>query len=374
MRYRGVARVDRKTKNLLTRLRPGEIAVVDHEDIDVVACESLATAGARAVVNARKSVSGRYPNPGPLVLCRAGVYVIDDVGPHIMDLVRDGDVIELQGNAVLRQGKVVGMGRVQTLASLEREIGKARHGLSRELDAFVSNTIEHARQEKSAILGDHPFPPLRTRIAGRHALVVVRGRDYREDLRAIRSYIEEVRPVLIAVDGAADALVEIGFSPDIIVGDMDSVSDEALRRGSEIVVHAYPDGRAPGLERIKRMGLDAAVCPIPGTSEDLAMLLAHENGAELIVAVGAHSSLEDFLDKGRPGMASTFLTRLKVGSALVDAKGVSKLYKGRMRTGYIVLLVVAALVPLTLAAVQSDMARQILRLVIIRLKLDMGLF
>jgi len=302
------------------------------------------------------------------------VYVIDDVGPHIMDLVRDGDVIELQGNAVLRQGKVVGMGRVQTLASLEREIGKARHGLSRELDAFVSNTIEHARQEKSAILGDHPFPPLRTRIAGRHALVVVRGRDYREDLRAIRSYIEEVRPVLIAVDGAADALVEIGFSPDIIVGDMDSVSDEALRRGSEIVVHAYPDGRAPGLERIKRMGLDAAVCPIPGTSEDLAMLLAHENGAELIVAVGAHSSLEDFLDKGRPGMASTFLTRLKVGSALVDAKGVSKLYKGRMRTGYIVLLVVAALVPLTLAAVQSDMARQILRLVIIRLKLDMGLF
>lgn len=373
MRYRGVARVDRKTKNLLPRLRPGEIAVVDHEDIDLVACESLVSAGVRAVVNARKSISGRYPNPGPLTLCRAGIYVLDEIGPQVMDLVRDGDVIELEGNAIIRCGEVVSTGRVQTLASLERELGRARQGFARELDAFASNTIEYARREKSAILGNLPFPPLRTRISGRHALVVVRGRDYREDLRAIRSYIEEVRPALVAVDGAADALLEIGFSPDIIVGDMDSVSDEALRRGNELVVHAYPDGRAPGLERVRRLGLDAIVCPAPGTSEDLAMLLAYENGAELIVAVGAHTSVEEFLDKGRPGMASTFLTRLKVGSLLVDAKGVSKLYRGRMRTGYLVLLIIAALVPLALAAAESDIAKQILRLVVIRLKLDMGL-
>ncbi|MCR4402171.1 MAG: putative cytokinetic ring protein SteA [Firmicutes bacterium] len=373
MRCKGVARVDRRTKNLLARLRPGDIAVVDHEDIDVVACESLVAAGVRAVVNARRSMSGRYPNPGPISLCRAGVYIVDEVGREVLDLVRDGDLIELEGNSVVRDGTVVSQGRIQTLASLERELGRARKELARELDAFVSNTIEYARREKSAILGGLAFPPLRTRLVGRHALVVVRGRDYKEDLRAIRSYIEEVRPAIIAVDGAADALLEMGFFPDVIVGDMDSVSDDALRRGSELVVHAYSDGRAPGLDRIKRLGLEAAVCPVPGTSEDLGMLLAYENGAELIVAVGTHTSVEDFLDKGRPGMASTFLTRLKLGSLLVDAKGVSKLYTGRVRVGYVILLVIAALVPLALAGAESDMVRQILRLLLIRLRLDVGL-
>lgn len=373
MRYRGVARVDRRTKNLLARLRPGDIAVIDHEDIDLVACESLVGAGARAVVNASRSISGRYPNPGPLRLCRAGLYVLDEVGARVMDVLRDGDLIELEGNAIKRRGEVVGTGRVQTLASIERELGRARDGLARELDAFVSNTIEYARREKAAILGDLSLPPLRTRIAERHVLVVVRGRDYKDDLRAIASYIEEVRPVLIAVDGAADALLELGFAPDIVVGDMDSVSDDALRHGCELVVHAYPDGRAPGMERVRRLGLEAATCPAPGMSEDLAMLLAYENGAELIVAVGAHSSVEEFLDKGRPGMASTFLTRLKVGSLLVDAKGVSKLYRGRMRGGYLVLLIIAALVPLAVAAAASDLARQILRLVVMRLKLALGL-
>ena len=373
MRYRGVARVDRRTKNLLARLRPGDIAVIDHEDIDLVACESLVGAGARAVVNASRSISGRYPNPGPLRLCRAGLYVLDEVGARVMDVLRDGDLIELEGNAIKRRGEVVGTGRVQTLASIERELGRARDGLARELDAFVSNTIEYARREKAAILGDLSLPPLRTRIAERHVLVVVRGRDYKDDLRAIASYIEEVRPVLIAVDGAADALLELGFAPDIVVGDMDSVSDDALRHGCELVVHAYPDGRAPGMERVRRLGLEAATCPAPGMSEDLAMLLAYENGAELIVAVGAHSSVEEFLDKGRPGMASTFLTRLKVGSLLVDAKGVSKLYRGQMRGGYLVLLIIAALVPLAVAAAASDLARQILRLVVMRLKLALGL-
>ncbi|MGE5586490.1 MAG: putative cytokinetic ring protein SteA [Bacillota bacterium] len=373
MRCKGVARVDRRTKSLLQRLRPGEIAVIDHEDIDLVACESLISAGVRAVVNARKSISGRYPNPGPVRLCRAGVYLLDGVGPRVVDLIGDGDIIEIYGNVVTRCGETVATGCVQTVPSLEREFERARAGLVHELDAFVSNTIEYVRREKSAILGDLGLPPLRTTLSGRHALVVVRGRDYREDLRAIVSYIEDVRPALIAVDGAADALLEMGFRPDIIVGDMDSVSDGALRRGRELVVHAYPDGRSPGLERVRRLGLDAIVCPAPGTSEDLAMLLAQENGAELIVAVGAHSSVEEFLDKGRPGMASTFLTRLKVGSLLVDAKGVSKLYRGGMKTGYLVLLTIAALVPLALAAAESDLARQIVRLVVMRLKLAMGM-
>lgn len=373
MRIKAVARVDRRTKNLLARIRPGEIAIVDHEDIDQVACDSLASAGARAVVNARSSMSGRYPNPGPLRLCSAGVYVLDRVGSQVLDLVQDGDVVELCQNIVRKSGKVVGVGDVQTLASLDQQLTRARKAVARELDAFVSNTIELARREKAAILRDLCLPPLRTNFSGKHTLVAVRGRDYKDDLRAVESYIEEERPVLIAVDGAADALIELGFHPDIIVGDMDSVSDSALKCGSELVVHAYPDGQSPGLQRIRGLGLEAVVCSVPGTSEDLALLLAHEKGAELIVAVGSHSSVEEFLDKGRAGMASTLLVRLKVGSILVDAKGVSKLYRGRMKSGYLLQVTLAALIPLAIAAAVSDAARQFLRLVMMRLKLLVGL-
>lgn len=369
MTIKGVARVDRRTKNLLGRIRPGEIAIVDHEDIDPVACDSLAGAGVRAVVNATSSMSGRYPNPGPLRLCDAGVHVLDKVGGQIISIVQDGDVVELCGNLVRRNGKVLGSGEVRTRAFFEEELRRARQAVAPELEVFVSNTIDHAKVEQSAILGDLRLPALRTPISGRHALVAARGRGYKEDLRAIASYLEEVRPVIIAVDGAADALVDLGFRPDIVVGDMDSVSDAALRRGSELVVHAYPDGRSPGLDRVSSLGLDAVVCSTPGTSEDLAMLLAYEKGADLIVAVGSHSSVEEFLDKGRRGMASTFLVRLKVGSILVDAKGVSKLYKGRMKGGYLLQVILAASVPLSIAVAASDSARQFLRLVAMRLRL-----
>ncbi len=365
--------MDRRTKNLLGRIRPGEIAVIDHQDVDEVACDSLVRAGARAVVNARRSMSGRYPNPGPLRLCDAGVYVLDSVGNRVMDLVREGDVIELRGNLVYKSGKVVAAGEAQTRRTMEEGLKKAREAVARELDAFVTNTIEFARREKAVILGELGLPALRTNMAGRHVLVAVRGRGYKDDLRAIESYLEEVRPVIVAVDGAADALIELGFRPHVIVGDMDSVSESALRCGSELVAHAYADGRSPGLERLRAMGLGAVVCRAPGTSEDLALLLAYEKGAELIVAVGSHSSVEECLDKGRPGMASTLLVRLKVGSVLVDAKGVSRLYSGRMKGGYVLQVALAALVPLAITVAVSDAARQCLRLVVMKLKLLAGL-
>ncbi len=372
MAIKGVARVDPKTKNLLGRLRRGEIAIVDHEDIDAVACDSLASAGARAIVNASYCMTGRYPNPGPLRLCDAGIYVLDGVGRQIMTAVKDGDVVELQGNLVRKGGTILGSGEVRTRAFFEERLRRARERVASEVESFVSNTIEFARREQSALLGEVRLPAIRTPISGRHVLVAARGRGYKDDLRAIASYIEEVRPVIVAVDGAADALLELGFRPDIIVGDMDSASDAALRRCGELVVHAYPDGRSPGLERVSSLGLGAIACAVPGTSEDLAMLLAYEKGAELIVAVGSHSGIEEFLDKGRRGMASTLLVRLKVGSILVDAKGVSKLYRGRMRGRYLVQIILAASVPLSVALALSDSARQLLRLVAIKLRLLAG--
>jgi uncharacterized membrane-anchored protein len=225
----------------------------------------------------------------------------------------------------------------------------ARAGLAVQLEAFAANTMEFLRKERDLLLDGVGVPDIRTRVDGRHALIVVRGYHYREDLATLRPYIREYRPVLIGVDGGADAILEAGHRPDIIVGDMDSVSDSSLTCGAEIVVHAYRDGRAPGLRRVRDLGIEPVVFPATGTSEDVAMLLADEKGAELVVAVGTHATLVEFLDKGRPGMASTFLTRLRVGGKLVDAKGVSRLYRQRITNAQLLVLVAAGLLALGVA-------------------------
>jgi uncharacterized membrane-anchored protein len=233
----------------------------------------------------------------------------------------------------------------------------AREGLSVQLEAFAANTMEYLKQERELLLDGVGVPDIETTFAGKHCLIVVRGYDYKADLDVLRPYIREFKPVLVGVDGGADALVEAGYTPDLIVGDMDSVSDDALRCGAELVVHAYPDGRAPGLERVQKLGLSAVTFPAAATSEDIAMLLADEKGATLLVAVGTHGTLVEFLDKGRGGMASTFLTRLKVGGKLVDAKGVSRLYRQSLSTSSLLLLVVSALIAMGAAIAVSTVAR-----------------
>jgi uncharacterized membrane-anchored protein len=227
----------------------------------------------------------------------------------------------------------------------------AREGLSEQLELFAENTMEYMLRERDLLLDGIGAPDVATRLDGRPVLIVVRGYHYKEDLATLKPFLRENRPVIIGVDGGADAVLEAGFRPDMIIGDMDSVSDRALRGGAELVVHAYRDGRAPGMERLAELGLDgdAIAFPASGTSEDIAMLLADEKGASVIVAVGTHGTLEEFLDKGRAGMSSTFLTRLRIGSKLVDAKGVSRLYRQRISTFQLVLLAVAGLAALAVA-------------------------
>ena len=369
VKIKGVARLDRRTKNLISRVCRGEIAILDHEDIDEVACDALILARVGGVVNVKSSITGKYYNPGPLNLCDAGIRLLDCVGPRVMEAVRDGDVVEIIGNTLRKNGTIICQGTILGRAEVLERLKEARTCLADRVDAFVLNTMEHAKQERSLILRDITFPELRTRIAGRHVLVVARGRGYHDDLRAVIPYIYEMRPVVIAVDGAADTLLRFGILPHIIVGDMDSASDRALKRGSELVVHVYPSGHSPGRERLKQLGVKAVECQVPGLSEDLALLLAYEKGAELIVIVGSHSSVEDFLDKGRQGMSSTFLTRLKVGSVLIDAKGVSKLYKNSARGRDIAKVALAGLIPLSTSVAASQTLRQFLRLIIMQLKL-----
>ncbi len=352
----GIVRVDRRTKNLTKRLRPGEIAVIDHLDIDRVSAEALVACRPMAVLNAARSTSGRYPNLGPEILVGAGVPLIDDLGPDVLTLL-EGQEVLLDGGTVRAEDRVVAEGTVQDDATVAAALDEARAGLSTQLEAFAANTMDYLRRERELLLDGVGVPEISTELDGRHALIVVRGYHYKEDLVTLRPYIKEYRPVLIGVDGGADAILEAGWKPDMIVGDMDSVSDKSLTSGAEIVVHAYRDGRAPGVERVEALGVPHVVFPATGTSEDIAMLLADDKGAELIVAVGTHATLVEFLDKGRSGMASTFLTRLRVGGKLVDAKGVSRLYRQRISSWQLAWLGLAGLVALS-AAIASTAAGQ----------------
>jgi uncharacterized membrane-anchored protein len=349
----GVARVDRRTKNLTKRLRRGEIAVIDHVDLDRVSAEALVACGAGAVVNVRPSVSGRYPNLGPEIIVEAGIPLVDSVGVDLLTEIREGEFLRVDGNVVYRdtdsQSVQVAEGQLQTPHTLAGLMEAAREGVSSQLEAFAANTMEYLRRERELLLDGVGVPDINTSLRDRHVLIVVRGYDYKEDLAMLRHYIREYRPVLIGVDGGADALAEAGLKPDLIVGDMDSVSDTTLRSGAELVVHAYRDGRAPGLERLERLGLRGVPFPATGTSEDVAMLLADDKGASLMVAVGTHNTLVEFMDKGRSGMASTFLTRLRIGSKLIDAKGVSRLYRSRIPAWTLVLLVVAGVLAVVVA-------------------------
>jgi uncharacterized membrane-anchored protein len=361
----GVARLDRRTKNLTKRLRPGDIAVVDHVDIDRVSADALVGCRVAAVVNAAPSISGRYPNLGPEILVAAGIPLVDGVGKDVFTRLKEGARVRLEcGTLYADDGSVIAKGVEQDADSVALAMTEARAGLSTQLEAFAANTMEYVRRERALLLDGVGVPEVSTPIEGRHVLIVVRGYDYKEDLAALRSYIRDYRPVLIGVDGGADALIEAGYAPDMIVGDMDSVSDAALTSGAEIVVHAYADGRAPGLPRVLELGVEAVTFPAAATSEDIAMLLADEKGAKLMVAVGTHATLVEFLDKGRGGMASTFLTRLRVGGKLVDAKGVSRLYRSRISTAALIILVLAAFVSIGAAVAVSTAGRIYLDLLI----------
>ena len=356
----GRARVGKRTKDLTKRLEPGDSAVIDHADIDRVAADGLIDAGVVAVVNASPSITGRYPNGGPMRLVRAGVLLVDDVGSSIMDAVIDGQQISLDGGVVRAAEEELGNGHVLGEDEITRRMDEARAGIGHELQRFAENTLEYVRREADLVFAPVALPKLRTSFVGRHALVVVRGHDYKQDLRVLRSYIREFQPVLIGVDGGADALLEVGLTPDIILGDFDSVSARGMEAGADHVHHVHPDGRNPGYEELQAFGKPYVEFVVEGTSEDAAMLLAYESGAKLIVAVGTHDTMVEFLDKGRAGMSSTFLTRLRIGPMLVDAKGVARLYEPTVRRRDLLLLVAAALLVMVVITLVSEPVRVLL--------------
>lgn len=366
----GSARVDRRTKDLAKRLLPGEIAVIDHLDLDTVATESLLRAGVVGVVNAAACISGRYPNPGPLLLAAAGVAVLDGVGPDVMEQVADGRSVTIQGTSLVVGGATVAEGQRQNLDTFDAVLAVARTSMGDELQRFAENTLNYIQHEGHLLIDEPDIPDIPVDFSGREVLIVVRGVDYQRDLNLLArsGYLHERQPLLIGVDGGADAILDMGHQPDVIFGDMDSVSEKALRSGAALVVHGYTDGRVPGAQFLDELGLDYQVFASTGTSEDIAMLAAFERGATLIVAVGTHSSMVDFLDKGRAGMASTFLVRMKVGPILVDAKGVNRLYDNPVRKRDLFMLVVAAVITLAIISYVSDPIRLVVRGLLLSLR------
>jgi uncharacterized membrane-anchored protein len=372
--FTGPARLDRRTKNLTRRLRPGDIAVIDHRDLDRVSAEELVEAGTRVVVNCSPSQTGRFPNPGPLLLVRGGVQLIDVDGLELFDELSEGEVVSVRGGNVYRNGTCVASGRTLGERELAAALSEQRGRVTEALEQFADNTMRYLRDEGRLLSEGIDFPSLRTSFRDRHALVVARGPGMKRDLAIVKPYIRDFKPVLVAVDGGADALLEAGVKPHVIVGDMDSVSDKALKSGAELVVHAYRgNGSAPGAARLDTLGVPYQSVSVPGISEDLALLLAYEKGAELIVAVGTHLNLIEFLERDRAGMSSTFVTRLKVGEILVDAKGVSRLVSRRVAMGWFVVLAVVGLAAIVLAIAVSPTLRHVIDLLSLRLRDVLGI-
>ena len=369
----GVARLGKRTKLLVKRLRPGDVAIIDHRDLDRVAGEDLVAAGVAGVVNCAPSSTGRYPNMGPVLLVQAGVHLVDAPGAPLFDLLREGDHVVLRDGDVVRGGEVLASGEPQDPAAVAAAHDERRREIGIALEQFAQNTVEHMVQERELLAGKLDLPRFDTNFRDRPALIVVRGVDHRKDLRALRPYIRDVKPVLVGVDGGADAIREAGFKPHMIVGDMDSASEETLRSGAELVVHAYADGKAPGREHLDSLGLPYKVVPAPGTSQDIAMLIAAERGAELIVSVGSHFNLVEFLDKNRKGMSSTFLTRLRLGEILVDAKGVSRLYRPQPGNGPVLVVLAAGVAALVAVVAGSDQLREVVDLLWLKLQVLLGL-
>jgi uncharacterized membrane-anchored protein len=370
----GTARLGGRTKHLVKRLHPGDIAVIDHVNVDRIAAEELIACGVVAVLNASPSSDGKYPNAGPLMLARAGIRVVDAPEAAVFDLLRDGQQLTIEGDGgVLAGEEEVLRGRLLTVPLLERQLALQRERIDEVLAEFAENTVEHVRQETDILTGSIDFPPTRLSFRDRHVLIVVRGERHRRDLKALRSYIRNVRPLIVAVDGGADGVLEAGMKPDVILGDMDSASDASLCCGAELIVHAYPDGRAPGEARLEEMGLAHQVVPAAGTSEDVAMLMAFEKGADLIVSVGAHFNLIEFLDRKRGGMSSTFLTRLRIGEKLVDAKGVSRLYRPNSTLMPLIFFLVAFLVLVTILIITSPALNDVFELFWLKVRIWLGI-
>jgi uncharacterized membrane-anchored protein len=346
----GTARVDRDIDRLLRRVCPGDIAVLDVLDLDRITADALVDAEIAAVVNASPSVSGRYPNLGPEVLVANGVTLIDETGPDVFKKIKDGAKVRLHNGGVYAGDRRLIRGTERTDDEIADLMQEAKSGLVSHLEAFAGNTIEFIRSESPLLIDGIGIPDVDIELRRRHVVVVAEEDDAADDLKLLKPFIKEYQPVLIGAGGGADVLRKAGYRPQLIVGDPSTLSTEVLKSGAQVVLPADADGHAPGLERIQDLGVGAMTFPAAGSPADLALLLADHHGAALLVTAGHSANIETFFDRTRQhSNPSTFLTRLRVGEKLVDAKAVGTLYHNRISGGAIALLILTMLIAVIVA-------------------------
>ncbi|MEO7124797.1 MAG: putative cytokinetic ring protein SteA [Nakamurella sp.] len=352
----GVARISRNTAALLARVGHGDIVILDQVDLDRATANALVTAGVMSVVNAAPSVSGRYPNLGPEILLSEGITLVDEIGEDIFGRIKDGTKVRISEGAVYVGDALIAQGTEQTPESIADLLIEAKAGMAAQLEAFAANAIEYMKRERTLLLDGVGIPELATPIAGKHVLIVTSAPDTAAELKKLRKYISDFRPVLVGVDGGADAILSAGYKPKIIVGDPEKIATKTLQCGAEVVIPADVDGHAAGLERLQDLALGAVTFNAAGTNEDLALLLAHDKDAALIVTVGMHAALTELLDRGRGSAASTFLIRMRVSNKLVEAAAVLRLYKARVSWWVVMLLVLTAAGAIVAALLVSDVS------------------
>lgn len=346
----GTARVDHDIDRLLRRVGPGDIVVLDILDLDRITADALVEADIAGVVNASASISGRYPNLGPEVLVANGVTLIDEAGPTVFKKIRDGAKVRLYNGAVYAGDRRLARGVERNDVEIADLMLEAKSGLVAHLESFAGNTIEFIRSESPLLIDGIGIPEIDVDLRRRHVVLVGDELDASDDLKRLKPFIKEYQPVLIGIGSGADVLRKAGYRPQLIVGDPDQMSAEVLRCGSQVVLPADADGHAPGLERIQDLGVGAMTFPAAGSAMDLALLLADHHGAALLVTAGHSANIETFFDRTRQMTnPSMFLTRLKVGEKLVDARAVATLYRNRVSAGAIALLVLAMLMAVIVA-------------------------
>ncbi|UGT68877.1 putative cytokinetic ring protein SteA [Nocardia gipuzkoensis] len=357
----GTARVDRNTRRLLGRIGPGDIVVLDEMDLDRMTADRLVEARVGAVINTSPSISGRYPNLGPEALVTNGILLLDTVSSDAFKRIKDGVKVRIDGGVVYadklikKEPEVLVEGIELTESAIAERMIEARNGLADHLEAFAGNTIEFIRTESALLIDGFGVPELDLSMKHRHVVVVADGPDHAEDLQRLKPFIKEYAPILIGVGRGADTLRRRGYRPDVIVGDPDEITSATMKCGAEVILPADTDGHAKGLERIQDLGIGATTFPSSGSAADLALLLADHHGAALIVTAGAPASLDDFFDRGRrDSNPATFLTRLKVGTKLMDAKAVATLYRTRVSGIAVALVVLAALVAVIVVLLASN--------------------
>ena len=357
----GPARVHRRTASLVPRLHAGDVAVLDHVDMDRETAQSLIDAGVVAVVNASAMISGRYPNLGPQLLVESGVLVVDTAGSEVFDRLRDGTTVRIDGGVLYAGDILLSSARELTADVVGSEMEKARSGLAAQLESFTHNSTEFLRREQDLLLHGHGVPRTVTDMTGRPVVVAVRSHGWEEELRGIKPFVREQRPVLIGVDRGADALASAGHRPDIVVmtlGSEDQPRDDVLRKAGDVVVLVERGAPRGVTEHLERMGIRPLRFETTATAEDAALLLASAHEASLIVGVGMHATLDEFLDRQRAGLASTFLTRLKVGPDLVDASALPRLYDGAVRPRHVLGVLVAGVLALGAAISVTPVGQQ----------------